>query len=418
MKLLSRYFFIALISNACISTTLKAQGASVNFQVFYDNLSPHGYWIDYPNYGYAWVPNVGPDFIPYSTGGYWTMTSYGWTWVSNYSWGWAPFHYGRWSYDSYYGWFWVPDNVWGPAWVAWRTSPGYYGWAPIGPNISITFAMGGGYAPPVDYWCYTSSQYMGQQDISNYYGPRKNTSDFVNTSTVVNNTYTDNRTQTTYIAGPKQEEVEKASGRTINPVSIKEDAKPSQKFENNELKLYRPTITKENSDKVKPTKIADKRDIRPTTERTNAAPDQNINKNAPGRIDKPTPAQKEENIIKEQQQPAKKQPQRIQPIQEQPEKKQVERQAPVQQQPEIQQREQQRQAPVAEPQPIPQQETQKAVSPSEHQINRPVPQNIEVPAPLPPPVQPIPATPPKIENPQPARPVPQQPIQQAPGRPH
>src|SRR5665213_1919979 len=65
-------------------------------QVFYDELSPYGQWIDYPDYGYVWQPNVDQDFRPYDTNGYWVYSDYGWTWVSNYSWGWAPFHYGNW----------------------------------------------------------------------------------------------------------------------------------------------------------------------------------------------------------------------------------------------------------------------------------------------------------------------------------
>ena len=58
-------------------------------QVFYDELSPYGQWIDYPNYGYVWQPNVEEGFRPYVTDGNWVYSDYGWTWVSNFSWGWA-----------------------------------------------------------------------------------------------------------------------------------------------------------------------------------------------------------------------------------------------------------------------------------------------------------------------------------------
>jgi hypothetical protein len=75
--------------------------AGVSFQMFYDQLSPYGQWVNDPNYGYVWIPDVGPNFQPYATNGYWTMTDYGNTWVSDYEWGWAPFHYGRWLYDNY-----------------------------------------------------------------------------------------------------------------------------------------------------------------------------------------------------------------------------------------------------------------------------------------------------------------------------
>ncbi|HMI67458.1 MAG TPA: DUF6600 domain-containing protein, partial [Cyclobacteriaceae bacterium] len=102
----------------------NSQQAPVSLQLFYDQLSPYGTWVSYRDYGYAWIPNAGPDFYPYATQGHWVFTDIGWTWYSNYSWGWAPFHYGRWSYDDYYGWLWVPDTEWSPAWVMWRSGGG------------------------------------------------------------------------------------------------------------------------------------------------------------------------------------------------------------------------------------------------------------------------------------------------------
>src|SRR5678815_1623890 len=102
---------------------------NVSFQTFYDELSPYGQWIDYPEYGYVWRPdNRYSDFQPYQSGGHWVWSEYdSWLWVSDYEWGWAPFHYGRWVYDSYDGWLWVPDYKWAPAWVVWRGGGDYYG---------------------------------------------------------------------------------------------------------------------------------------------------------------------------------------------------------------------------------------------------------------------------------------------------
>ena len=111
----------ALFMGTCIvQQKASAQGGSVSFQVFYDDLSPYGTWVESPDYGYVWIPDAGPGFTPYATNGYWVYTNMGWTWVSNYPWGWAPFHYGRWYTDPYYGPIWVPDNEWGPGWVTWR----------------------------------------------------------------------------------------------------------------------------------------------------------------------------------------------------------------------------------------------------------------------------------------------------------
>ena len=49
----------------------------ISLQVFYDELSYYGDWINNPEYGYVWRPNVGSDFRPYYTNGHWVMTEYG-----------------------------------------------------------------------------------------------------------------------------------------------------------------------------------------------------------------------------------------------------------------------------------------------------------------------------------------------------
>jgi hypothetical protein len=262
--------FVAIIVLVFTSVTIpkqtSAQEVSVSFQTFYDNLSPYGQWIDRPGFGYVWVPQVGSDFVPYSTGGYWAWSDYGWTWVSDYNWGWAPFHYGRWDYDNNYGWFWLPDNEWGPAWVSWRRSPGYYGWAPLGPNISVDISFGNSYVIPNDHWIFVNEQYLGRQNINTYYGPRKNNSTYIHNSTVINNTYIDKSRNTTYMAGPKREDVQRTTGAPVRQISFKENSKPGQSLKNNEFNIYRPSIVKREDSK--PTKVADTRDVKPVSTKT------------------------------------------------------------------------------------------------------------------------------------------------------
>lgn len=94
LKRSNPYFWILTLTLAALSNPkqISAQQNNVSFQVFYDALSPYGQWVDYQNYGYVWIPDVSPEFAPYSSDGYWILTDYGWTWVSDYEWGWAPFH--------------------------------------------------------------------------------------------------------------------------------------------------------------------------------------------------------------------------------------------------------------------------------------------------------------------------------------
>jgi hypothetical protein len=236
--------FIALNAVTWIAPQKTSAQISISFQVFYDNLSPYGNWVNNSDYGYVWVPRVSRGFTPYGTNGHWVYTRAGWTWYSNYSWGWAPFHYGRWFYDSWYGWVWVPDNEWGPGWVCWRRSAGYYGWAPIGPGISIDIAYSSGYNLPYDRWRFVRDRDFGRADINNYYVRTTNYTTIINNSTVINNIQVDNSRNVRYYAGPERTEVERSAGKTFTPVAITESSRPGQNLSRGELQIYRPQVQK------------------------------------------------------------------------------------------------------------------------------------------------------------------------------
>jgi hypothetical protein len=113
---------------------------------FYDELAPYGTWVDVSGYGRCWRPTVAvwnSSWRPYCDGGRWLWSDCGWYWYSDYSWGWAPFHYGRWTCPAGLGWVWAPDTCWGPAWVSWRHSSAFCGWAPLPP--SAHFRVGHGF---------------------------------------------------------------------------------------------------------------------------------------------------------------------------------------------------------------------------------------------------------------------------------
>jgi hypothetical protein len=222
------------------------QQQDVDYQTFYDELSPHGRWVDYPDHGYVWVPDMGPDFRPYSTGGHWVWTdNYEWMWVSDYSWGWAPFHYGRWFYDSYYGWVWVPGYEWSPAWVAWRDGGDYYGWAPIRPGITISIGFNiGNYSPPYDYWCFAPRRYITSPRIYNYCVDRRQNVTIINQTTIINN-YSYSRN--VYRGGPRRADVEVYTGR-ITPVRFAPSSRPGRSVvRNNQVNIYRPNVRRDNN---------------------------------------------------------------------------------------------------------------------------------------------------------------------------
>jgi hypothetical protein len=218
---------------------VMAQNEDISLQSFYDELSPYGQWIKDPQYGYVWRPDVDQEeFRPYYTNGRWAMTEYGNTWVSNYDWGWAPFHYGRWVYNRYNNWVWIPDTVWGPAWVSWRSGGGYYGWAPLGPSISIGINIGhGGYRIPDMCWNFIPYNNIYYNSYPRYYGNRNRI--YIQNTVIINNTYV--RNNRTYYTGPRAEDIRRATNQRVTVYNVNRDSRPgASRIDNNSVNIYTP----------------------------------------------------------------------------------------------------------------------------------------------------------------------------------
>ena len=202
---------LLLFLSFLLPAQVKAQYDDVSLETFYEELSPYGVWINDPQYGYVWRPDVDQDeFRPYYTNGHWEMTKYGNTWVSDYDWGWAPFHYGRWHHSSRRGWIWVPDTRWGPAWVSWRSGGGYYGWAPLGPGVNININIG---RIPDFYWVFVPQRNIYYDRYPRY--DRYRNRNIYNNTIIINNTYVYNRNR--YYTGPRVDEIRRV---TRQPVRI------------------------------------------------------------------------------------------------------------------------------------------------------------------------------------------------------
>ena len=315
MKSLIKISIAIIVINATMlfaPQKITAQEVSVGFQVFYDDLSPYGTWVDNPQYGYVWLPSVEVGFTPYGSNGYWTLTDAGWTCVSNYPWGWAPFHYGRWYTDPMYGPLWVPGEEWGPGWVTWRQSEGYYGWAPIRPGISIDIAYSNSYNVPNDNWVFVRDRDFGRTDIHNHYVDRSTNVTIIKNTTVINNTYVEGGRKVSYNAGPKRAEVEKRAGKTFAPVAIKENSKHGESVGNGGLQLYRPQIKKNNTatKKEAPAKVVKMQDLKaPAKQESKAKNQEPVQQKNPAQEKKSAPAAKQEPTkTKQKQEPAKQQP--------------------------------------------------------------------------------------------------------------
>jgi len=136
--------------------------------VFYDQLSPYGTWVDEPDVGRVYVPESA-DYVPYQNG-HWQYTNLGFVWVSSEPHAWATSHYGRWAYSNHYSrWYWLPDTTWGPSWVEWRQTGSHFGWAPLAPEVVVR----AGWHPPVESWHYCGAEHVLDVNVGRYYEPRE-----------------------------------------------------------------------------------------------------------------------------------------------------------------------------------------------------------------------------------------------------
>jgi hypothetical protein len=239
--------------NAQAQTSFYGSASSGSFSIsyFYDELDDYGRWVDYGNYGACWVPaNVDQGWRPY-TYGHWMYTDYGWTWASYEPYGWATYHYGRWVFDPYYGWVWVPGTVWAPAWVAWRESPDYIGWAPLGPeagwSVSVGLSFGSGYGSsriPYSNWAFVERNRFVSSDVRTVvYRADRNDDVFRSTRDV---TRFRSRNGSPYNEGVAVSNVERSIGRRIPRMRVAAVDSPNRgtgrQISGNTVDYFRPNI--------------------------------------------------------------------------------------------------------------------------------------------------------------------------------
>ena len=147
-------------------------------QSSFSELDRYGHWIEHPEWGTVWVPDVDDDWRPYTVGRWVYTDENGWYWDSEEPFGWAVYHYCRWLDDPSEGWIWVPGTEWGPAWVAWRYGEDAVGWAPLPPDaiwqpdrglyLTDEFYHGAHYAP---FWIFVAPRYLLSSGLHRYVAP-------------------------------------------------------------------------------------------------------------------------------------------------------------------------------------------------------------------------------------------------------
>lgn len=234
--------------------------AEMDYNDFYEYLSPYGVWVHYAPYGYVWTPrHVSHNWRPY-TYGRWVWTNYGWTWVSYHEWGWVPFHYGRWGWDNRLGWFWVPGSIWAPAWVSWRWGNVYIGWCPLPPDVEFIPGTGIGSLPydfPDPYWVFIEGRYFQYDYLDRYILPYERNRTVVRLTVHKANLTVRNRQLLNQ--GVDVDQVKYITRSSVSRYEVEEGQKPGQsRISGDTVRIFRPAVKK--NDMAKPKVFYEKED--------------------------------------------------------------------------------------------------------------------------------------------------------------
>jgi len=215
---------------------------------FYDYLAEYGYWLYQPPYGYVWIPEV--NLVRW------------WTWISRFDWGWATFHYGRWGWSPDIGWFWVPGDIWAPAWVVWRYSRYYIGWAPLPPSVRFDLRIGLTSLPsslPAEYWIFVDNNYFLNSRLHRYILPVERNLTLVRKTSLrarleVRNQVVHNRGLDKYI-------VEQDTQKKVRKYELTERNSPgTTRVRINNVEIFRPKVKL--SSTSKPKRVVEKEKIK------------------------------------------------------------------------------------------------------------------------------------------------------------
>ncbi|MEY2479614.1 MAG: hypothetical protein QOI04_541 [Verrucomicrobiota bacterium] len=247
-----------------VTREMPESRGSKSYDMFYTRLERYGDWRETSDYGYVWQPREAQSrtWRPY-TNGHWVYSDAGWTWVSEEPFGWAAYHYGRWVRLRNIGWIWVPGDEWAPAWVSWRTSNEYVGWAPLPPEARFDRRTGihkwadNYYDIGPDQYCFVAQNEFGSQRVERAVVAVERNVTIVNqTTNVTNITYSN----TTVInQGPSYDEMRAHSREPIQRYRLERRSDVNDQSERavvrgEVLEISAPTITAQITQRPRTTK--------------------------------------------------------------------------------------------------------------------------------------------------------------------
>jgi hypothetical protein len=216
----------------------------------YDDVSFGAFfvWRPSPNLAVSVIAGEPPVYVPYSNG-QWINTDAGWYFKAPTRYEEICHHHGRWVYSPALGWIWTPGRVWAPAWVEWREHDNYIAWTPIPPSVYIINNVV--IVPPIfpvytERYVIVERKYFLEPGVYKYhYKEHKNKIMIkewrkIDGVTVMNKTVINK--------GPDVAGLEKIKGSKIETIQInKVKGKDKVKYSSNEFDVYSPEFKKSKS---------------------------------------------------------------------------------------------------------------------------------------------------------------------------
>lgn len=247
-------------------TAVQAQEAKVSINLFFTELGSQGVWVKHAKYRYVFCPKVDADWRPYTNGRWIYLRDRGWYFQSSEPFAWAVYHYGRWTHERRLGWCWVPGTHWAPAWVSWRRSKDYVGWAPLPPEqdgfqVEIKVNVK---EPPEDDWVFVPVKRFvePQLKVSVVLGSREpdvfRQTEYVGPVVIQNNVVINNNIDINFIQQQTNNQVVVVKAENTQDPKAATQAEPT----GDTIQVFAPTIeqpTKEEAPKqaVEPEKAAE-----------------------------------------------------------------------------------------------------------------------------------------------------------------
>jgi hypothetical protein len=263
---------------------------TVDYRDFYEQLTPHGEWVQVssediglkPNTAsnarsgkdrflltnllglndaqasapgevnmiYVWKPSndlgvvtiegTAPKFMPY-TNGQWVHSDAGWYFKAPTPAEEIVSHFGRWVQSETEDWLWVPGRVWAPAWVDWKQNDNYVSWAPLPPSSFISSQSMNNSLIDDSKYVVVERKYFLEPAVYKYYVSSPGNVNKVLVSelartggiTILNNTITNQ--------GPDVNVIQNIYGRVIEQVKINRVGRMNDvSYSEKEYKVYCP----------------------------------------------------------------------------------------------------------------------------------------------------------------------------------